>query len=53
MPIKLKVDNRSAIELAKNPTFHYRSKHVDVCYNCKCTCAKESVVELKHVVVRQ
>jgi len=28
-PLKLKIDNRSAINLAKNPIAHGRSKHIE------------------------
>lgn len=27
------IDNRSAVDLAKNPMFHGRSKHIDVRYH--------------------
>jgi len=30
VPIKIYVDNVSAINLAKNPVFHQRSKHIDI-----------------------
>jgi hypothetical protein len=30
---ELKIDNQSAIALYKNPVFHNRSKHIDVCYH--------------------
>lgn len=32
-PVVLCIDNRSAIDLAKNPTFHGRSKHIDMRYD--------------------
>ena len=32
-PIKIYVDNRSAIALAKNPVYHKRSKHIDTRYH--------------------
>jgi len=28
-PLTLKIDNKSAISLAKNPIFHGRSKHIE------------------------
>ncbi|XP_020577796.1 uncharacterized protein LOC110022962 [Phalaenopsis equestris] len=31
--IKICIDNKSAIALAKNPVFHDRSKHIDMCYH--------------------
>ena len=33
VPIKIYVDNDSAINLAKNPVFHQRSKHIDIRYH--------------------
>jgi len=33
VPIKIYVDNVSAINLAKNPGFHQRSKHIDIRYH--------------------
>jgi hypothetical protein len=29
----LLIDNQSAIALSRNPVFHDRSKHIDVCYH--------------------
>ena len=31
-PIKIRVDNQSAIRLAENPVQHQRSKHIDIRY---------------------
>ncbi|GFW31950.1 retrovirus-related Pol polyprotein from transposon TNT 1-94 [Trichonephila clavipes] len=28
----LQIDKQSAIRLVKNPEFHYRTKHIDICY---------------------
>jgi hypothetical protein len=33
MPMIIHEDNRAAIELAKNPEFHHRTKHIDVCWH--------------------
>ena len=33
VPINVFVDNQGAIELAKNPIHHQRSKHIDICYH--------------------
>ncbi|XP_074373464.1 secreted RxLR effector protein 161-like [Apium graveolens] len=33
-PVTLFINNRSAIDLVKNPVFHGRSKHIDVRYHC-------------------
>lgn len=32
-PTKILCDNKSAIELTKNPVFHDRSKHIDIKYH--------------------
>ena len=32
-PIPLHIDNQSAITIAKNPEFHDRTKHIDICYH--------------------
>lgn len=32
-PVTLLIDNKSEIDLAKNPTFHGRSKHIDIRYH--------------------
>lgn len=32
-PIRLMIDNKSAINLAKNPMMHGRSKHIDIKYH--------------------
>jgi hypothetical protein len=31
--VELKVDNKSALALAKNPVFHERSKHIRIKYH--------------------
>ncbi|KAE8671027.1 hypothetical protein F3Y22_tig00112000pilonHSYRG00251 [Hibiscus syriacus] len=43
------VDNKSAIELAKNPVNHERSKHIDVRFHFIRDHVKEGSVELVHV----
>ena len=32
-PINLFVDNQGAIKLVKNPIYHQRPKHIDICYH--------------------
>ena len=32
-PTEIRVDNKSAIALAKNPVYHDRSKHIDTRYH--------------------
>ena len=45
----IQVDNKSAIELAKNPVNHERSKHIDVRFHFILDHVKEGSVELLHV----
>ena len=33
LPVYLKVDNKGAIDLSKNPVHHERSKHIDIRYH--------------------
>jgi Reverse transcriptase (RNA-dependent DNA polymerase) len=47
--IKLKVDNKSAISLCKNPVYHERSKHIDTRFHFIRECVEEGKVEVKHV----
>ena len=46
---KLYIDNQSAIELAKNPVFHDRSKHIDTRYHYIHDCIEKNVLEVDHV----
>jgi hypothetical protein len=39
--VKLRVDNKSALALAKNPIFHERSKHIRVRYHFIRDCLEE------------
>lgn len=48
-PVTLCIDNRSAIDLAKNPLFHGRSKHIDVRFHFIRECVERGEVVLKHV----
>lgn len=48
-PVILCNDNRSAIDLAKNPVFHGRSKHIDIRYYFIRECVERGEVVLKHV----
>jgi len=47
------VDNKSAIELAKNPVNHERSKHIDVRFHFIREQVKEGSVELVHVASKE
>jgi hypothetical protein len=48
-PIKVYVDNKSAIALANNPVFHKRSKHIDIKYHWLREKVAEGVVTLVYV----
>ena len=47
--VTLKVDNKSAIDLSKNPVYHSRSKHIDTRYHFIRSCVEEKLIELEHV----
>ena len=46
------MDNKSAIELAKNPVYHERSKHIDVRYHSIREHIKNEEVWVIHVASR-
>ena len=48
----IQVDNKSAIELAKNPVNHERNKHIDIRFHFFREQVKERNVELEHVESR-
>lgn len=47
--VLIRVDNKSAIELAKNPINHERSKHIDIRFHFIREKVKEGSVELEHI----
>jgi hypothetical protein len=47
--IKIRVDNKSTIELAKNPVHHERSKHIDVRFHSIREHIKDGEVRVVHV----
>lgn len=49
-PVVLYIDNKSAIDLAKNPVFHRRSKHIDIRYHFVRECVERGEIVIKHVV---
>ena len=51
-PTEIRVDNKSAIELAKNPVHHERSKHIDVRFHFIREHVKNGDVEMTHVASR-
>lgn len=48
-PVTIYIDNKSAIDLARNPVFHGRSKHIDIRYHFIRQCVERGEVVLKHV----
>lgn len=48
-PVVLYIDNKSAIDLAKNPVFHGRSKHIDIRYHFIRECVERGEIVIKHV----
>ena len=52
-PVKINVDNKSAIFLAKNPVSHSRSKHINIKYNFIREQVNEKIVELVHCRIEE
>jgi hypothetical protein len=48
-PVKLYVDNKSAIALMKNPLFHGRSKHIDTRYHFIRECVESGKIQIEFV----
>lgn len=48
-PVMIYIDNKSAINLAKNPVFHGRSKHIDVRYHFIRECIERGKIMIKHI----
>ncbi|XP_074352035.1 secreted RxLR effector protein 161-like [Apium graveolens] len=48
-PVTLFIDNKSAIDLAKNPVFHDRSKHINIRCHFIRECVKKGEIIVKHV----
>jgi hypothetical protein len=48
-PVKLLLDNKSAIALSKNPVHHDRSKHIDTKFHFIRECIEEGKVEVDHI----
>ncbi|XP_050908473.1 uncharacterized protein LOC127122125 [Lathyrus oleraceus] len=47
-PVKLMIDNKSAISLAKNPVIHGRSKHIDTKFHFLRNQVQNKVLEVVH-----
>lgn len=52
-PVVIYVDNRSAIDLAKNPVFHGRSKHIDFRFHFIRECVENGEVIIKHIATEE
>nr|GFA49511.1 uncharacterized mitochondrial protein AtMg00810-like [Tanacetum cinerariifolium] len=52
-PFVLYLDNKSAIELIKNPVFHGRIKHIDLRYHFIKECVERGDVVIKHVCSKE
>ena len=48
-PIIIHCNNKSAIELAKNATFHSRTKHIAICYHYICEALNTGIISLEHL----
>lgn len=48
-PVTLFIDNKSAIDLAKNPVFHGRSKHIDIRFHFIRECIENGDIIVKHI----
>ena len=46
---RIRVDNKSAIALCKNPVYHERSKHIDVRYHFIRECYESEKLDVDHV----
>ena len=47
--VELKVDNKSALALAKNLVFHERSKHVRIKYHFIRDCLEDRSIKASHI----
>ena len=43
------IDNKSAIEISRNPVYHGRTKHIEVCYHFIRNCVEEDKVKVKYI----
>lgn len=51
--LTLYIDNKSAIDLANNPVFHGRRKHIDVCYHFIRECVDLGKIVIRHVISKK
>jgi len=50
VPIKIYVENVFAINLAKNPIFHQRSKHIDIQYHSLRDQVGKNMIKLEYCI---
>ncbi|KAL8154924.1 hypothetical protein AgCh_000328 [Apium graveolens] len=48
-PVTVYIDNRSVVDLAQNPVFHVRSKHIDLRYHFIRDCLDKGLIVIKYV----
>lgn len=48
-PLVLRIDNKSAIELAKNPVLHSRNKHINIKFHLIRDCVEKGQVILEQI----
>ena len=47
--VRILVDNKSAMELTRNPIYHSRSKHIDTRHHFIRDCTEEGLIKLDYV----
>lgn len=52
-PVALLVDNRSSLDLMKNPVFHGRTKNIDICFHFIRECVENGEITVTHVWSRE
>ena len=48
-PVVIYIDNKSAIDLTKNPVFHGRSKHIDIRFHFIRGCVERGEIQIKFI----
>lgn len=48
--VVIRIDNKSAITLTKNPVFHKRNKHIQIRYHFRRECIEYGWMDVEHVV---